>query len=421
MKKGNIDVLQVSDTGAIYNDKDVSLTPKEIYGYFEKYWPQIQQQEVNGKKLIVGFYNGKKYAISCKNVTYLGIPHPIFKKRIQISGLQEFYDDAVSIDAEPLLMGIYVHGEVVVFVNFGIDTYLTKKAHNSSAHVYADDLLAAYEDGFFQKIDFFGNVVTAFNISSVDTFLEDHYSGNCELTFDAFREVSNKGRDNASFASDIVPIFKKFFGNQNKQWDGILCYKEMISANYKNAFQAEWPGFYLEFRLSDFLLKERIPESKIKFAQNKSQSGVDLDLYFSKIRSYGDLKMHSDSSSGVQGNDLETVKQLVFTTWYSGHLYYIVCEHATKKDNMSGAVVTHYWNKVKPRKKGKPIDLTSYIGRMKNSVMLKKVYFLDINKDNWMYLGVFKQGKNADGHPREPKIKIDADNFQHFVIEEMTL
>ncbi|MBQ3516418.1 MAG: hypothetical protein IJA29_04260, partial [Lachnospiraceae bacterium] len=147
MKRGNVLVEQIQNDGIITEDYDVSLSPSEIDTVLCRYFPNLKK--VDGTPVFyVGKYHNQKYAIRCKNITYLGIPHPIYKKRIQIADdLMTFYDAAVKMGAKPLLLGVYTYGEHTVFVDFKMDTYLGKKAHNSSAHVYAEDLWAATVDG----------------------------------------------------------------------------------------------------------------------------------------------------------------------------------------------------------------------------------------------------------------------------------
>ena len=58
---------------------------------------------------------------------------------------------------------------------------------------------------------------------------------------------------------------------------------------------------------------------------------------------------------------------------------------------------------------------------MKHSVKLTAAYILDINHENYKYLSKFKQGINANGKPREPKIMIDMDNIEHFIIKKIPL
>lgn len=447
MKKGNVLVEQVLKDGTIIEQYDTSLTPSEICEVLLKYFPKLEKIDAK-PTFYIGKYKNYKYAIRCKNVTYLGNPHPTYKKRIQISkDLYSFYDTALSIGAEPILMGVYTSDKNTIFVDFKIDTYIDKKAHNSSAHIYTSDLYAATVDGYFQKIDCFGNTVTAFRPDVIDVFLDEFFGINLEektvvqksidllpIKIDS-KMVFDKNRDTAleintgavsdverrvlpyveRFKETISPEFKKFFSNIEKNWHGIKCYKEMIEADYKNKYQPEWVGFFLEYCFEKFI-KDNQLERRITYYQDKKDGGVDLDLFFPEIYSFGDLKAHSEDSRGIQGNDWNTIFSILNKNNESSHIYYIVCEHATEKDSVYDYEVTKFWNTEQ-----KKTDLLSYHKRMKNNVTLKKVYILDINFDNKEYLTMFKQGINSNGKPRAPKIMIEHDNLKYFILEEFIL
>ena len=441
MKRGNVLVEQIQNDGIITADYDVSLSPSEIGTVLCRYFPNLKK--VDGTPVFyVGKYHNHKYAIRCKNITYLGIPHPIYKKRIQIADdLMAFYDVAVKMGAKPLLLGVYTYGEHTVFVDFKMDTYLGKKAHNSSAHVYAEDLWAATVDGYFQKVDCFGNTITAFRPDVIPVFLDELFeSGTVEdVTADvpevaqgavnqliqsvAPQNTQSRGLQCIQsvapqedfFRTQIAPVFRDFFQGLPKVWHGITCYEEMIAAEYKNKFQPEWVGFYLEFCFEKYL-KENHLEDKIVYYQDKKEGGIDLDLYFPQIACFGDLKAHSEDSKGIQGNDWETVFSILNREGEAAHLYYIVCEHETKKDSEYDYEVTKFWNM-----KQNKADLFSYHKRMKNNVTLKKAYLLDINPANKEYLSMFKQGINSNGKPRPPKIMIDHENLGRFVVEEIII
>ena len=170
--RGNILVEQINQEGNIVIDYDTSISIKQIYDRISKYFPKIQKKD----GMIVGDYKGKKYSIRAKNITYLGNPHPHFKKRIQIpEDLQKFYNKSIEKKFKPLLLGIYTYGETLVFCEFRIEDYVMKKAHNSSAHVSSDDIVAAVKSDFFQKIDAFNNQITVFKPNVVENFLEDAF------------------------------------------------------------------------------------------------------------------------------------------------------------------------------------------------------------------------------------------------------
>ena len=427
MRRGNILVDQVTKDGLLVEGYDESLSSTEIYERIIKYFPKIQKSDQD-QRILCGNHNGHRFALRCKNVTYLGNPHPHYKKRIQIADdLYDFYRIATSIKALPILLGIYSFEDNMIFVDFKIDTYIEKKAHNSSAHIYVSDLAAATEDGYFQKTDFFGNTITAIRPDVIDTYLDELFSVEASKKSIISPDVEIlKPGDNTDtrdriyayakiFRETIIPKFENFFKNENKNWSGIDCYKKMISANYRNKYQPEWVGFYLEYEFQHYLEKNNL-NYLITYAQDKTDGGIDLDLYFPTIESYGDLKAHSEESRGIQGNDWDTIFRIISGQDETSHVYYIVCEHSTEKDSIYNYEVTKFWNK----SQGKS-NLMSYSTRMKHNVRLKKVYILDINYNNRLYLTKFKQGINSNGKPRAPKIMIEHDNLQHFIVKQVDL
>ena len=138
-------------------------------------------------------------------------------------------------------------------------------------------------------------------------------------------------------------------------------------------------------------------------------------MYLPKLQIYADLKAHSDYSTGIQGNDWQTVMDII-TQPANNHIFYFVGEHGTEKDNLYDFEVTHYWN----RMQGKS-NLLSYSTRMKNNVEFNHAYIFDINLGNMKYLSKFKQGINSNGKPREPKIMIEQDSYSKFLIAEEDL
>lgn len=424
MKEGNALVEQVTNSGDIILGCDYSLSTSEIFDRLQKYFPNIEK---DSDGFIHGNYHGFKYSIRAKNITYLGNPHPEFKKRIQISDdLQEFYQHSKSLGYVPLLIGIYTFHETQVFANFNITDYVEKKAHNSSAHVYTQDISAAVVDGIFQKTDYFNNTITVFEKNYVNYFLDDYLNVTKEEIVSFKSEIINgftyeekelARKIGCSVKPTIMPMntiypIMKFFFDEKKEWHGKNCYDEMIKANYRNKFQPEWAGFYLEFEFEKYIKNNNL-ENIVDFAQDKSKNGIDLDLYFSNIKCYGDLKAHSTNSSGIQGNDRATIIKQIQE---NGHVFYVVCSHDTFKDSSFDFEVTKYWNTVQNKE-----DLLSYSKKMKNKVILKKSVILDINGNNFSSLSVFKQGINSNGKLREPKIMVSEEKIDDFIVAEMEL
>ena len=451
MREGSTIVKQVNIEGKIVDGRDQILTPTELFNVFQKNFFEVRHNK-DYKKYIEAKYKGKNYLIRTKNVSYLGKTHDKSKKRYQIpDDLIEFYEYATKHNKEPLLIGIYHYDELVLFVNFGIDTYINKKANNSSAHVNVNDLRMAItveseldedeevEKGVFSKVDFWGNTITIFDTNSVSYFFEtlgeEELKNEFKNVIDKFKEkqkVQTIGRekkieDKYEIQFDISRLYKpsgtnkvlpdrtrniilNFFEKVNKNWEGKTAYNEMLMYNYRNKNQAEWPGFYLEFKFEEYLKKNKY-ENIIKYAQEKIDGGIDLDLHLFELNTYGDLKAHTQSRGDIPGNKTETIIDVLNK---HDKVIYIVCEHDTIPDSVCNYEVTKYWNKNKTNRK-KNQNLMSYKTRMKNSVSLKKVNILVIDSSNYQYLKGFAQGKNSNNKPRKKKIMIDGKKINKFL------
>ena len=443
MNRGKHVVEQVNIDGNIVKGRDYWLQPNELYSVFKTYFPNVEKDDVDSKYIKCSA-NGKRFLIRTKNVTYLGNTHKKYKKRIQLSDdIRDFYAYAKREKYIPLVIGVYTYGKLTLFVDFCIDTYINNELHNSSAHVYSTDLQQVLlpdeesdEDenyGYYEKVDYFGNRVTVFDVNSVSYFLEKRsYKSKAiedylrQLKTAAKKEKKVVGRERnvdiaieydtdrvRSYGNKVLPdrtknIVLNYFEKIQKKWLGIDCYKEMLTADYRNKNQAEWPGFYLEYSFEKYLTTNGY--DNVRFAQEKEDGGIDLDLYFADKDVYGDLKAHSEEKKDIPGNKTETIERVLKE---KGEVIYVVCVHKTEKDAEHCLEVTHYWNDNKTNKK-KNQKRDSYAKRMKHSIDLLRVEILSINADNVMYLKGFTQGKNSNGKPRKVKVMIDDEHISKF-------
>lgn len=398
MRKSNALVDQVTSSGLIISEQDQILSVSEIRTFLLSCFPNLEVVKTTSGIVYLGHYNGKSFSIRCKNISYLGYPHPAFKKRIQISDdLQSFYSYSRSIGATPLLLGIYSHDETLVFCSFSIDTYINNKAHNSSAHVYSTDLAEAVRRGIFEKNDAFGNTITVFNKDHCIDFLNH-----------ALRLIESDIRP------QIIQMLDSFFVSLPRMWEGTSAYCEMVNAHYNNAYQAEWPGFYLEYLFDLFLHKTKT--GFFRYEQDKRKDGIDLDLYFPDLKTYGDLKCHSIESDGIQGNDADTIYRIINDQSEFRSVYYVVLEHNTERDRDHNFIVTEYWNRLLGKS-----NIHSYGNRMKYSIEPLRYYVLDINRNTEKYLTQFNQGVNSNGLPRKPKIMIKNKDIDPFLLHSKKL
>lgn len=430
-------VEQIKEKQEIILDYDEIIHHTRIKKIVIEYFPNAKMTSDN---FIIGDYNGEKYLIYPKQITYLGNPWELNKKRIQISNLQAFNAKAKEYGATPLLIGLYIYKNTIVFADFKIECYLKKKSHNSSAHVQTEDIVNALSDrdGIVQKIDYLNNEITLFRKDAINYFLDNKFGKKTkEYKFDYEEDTGEVKKivysamvDDPEYIKEFLPGYKEskldklfdeymaqlielFFRKEKKHWDGIECYKDMIDNNYNNCYQCEWPGFYLEYEFEKFLYEYGLTEI-IKYSQNKKEGEIDLDLIFPLIDCYGDLKAHASNSNAVQGNDFETIKSVLDS---GKHIYYVICEHDTERDKDHENRVAKFRDSVK-HKKNDNKDHISYAEKMKSSVDLKHMYVLDINRSNAKYLKLFKQGVNSNGKLREPKIMIDVNDFDKFLITD---
>ncbi|MDE7376856.1 MAG: hypothetical protein K2N16_08400, partial [Muribaculaceae bacterium] len=184
---------------------------------------------------------GKVFHLLVRSCTYLGNPHPIYKKRIQLPLWFNEYAEHISV-AEPNVdvryIGAYhygdeIHGDNVIFIDFLKDTYLLKKGHNSSAHVYTNDLFQAMTYGVFTKVDSRGNTMSVIRRDQFPDYLNGERREHKSL-FDLFRDFN--------------------FGFTFGQWlNALEVIKEMHQDGWRQWRQAEWAGWFLEYKFNKFV------------------------------------------------------------------------------------------------------------------------------------------------------------------------
>jgi len=139
-------------------DKDEPLSPKKQEEALKNNLgaANCTSEEICGKKVLVFTKKGKKTIFLHKAITYLGNPHPVHKKRIQLPTEYKDYCNKVQSEHPEIdvrIVGVYHYQGTLVFVDFAKETYLGKCMNNSSAHVYINDLYQGLRNGVFHKED----------------------------------------------------------------------------------------------------------------------------------------------------------------------------------------------------------------------------------------------------------------------------
>ena len=363
-------------------------------------------EEVLGRKLFVYRTNGRKYILLHKAISYLGNPHPIFKKRIQMpSDWQEFCNEAAvaNIDYDIRFVGIYHYQNNVIFVDFQKDTYLQHGLHNSSAHVYTNDLYQAVRNGVFHREDQYGNHIYSVRAKDFSEYLIGTKIGDNEL-FELFAKFNN----GFSFGQWLYAVDK---------------IKEMHGDSWRHWQQAEWAGWFLEYKFNKFTIENDTLElMKYVGTDNKEhkEGTFDFDIWFGRDQFYGDLKASDITKTSTPGNDQESFVECINK---HDRFWYVIYEHETIKDSET----TNYQATIERNQYIRSVlptydkDDMSYHERMKNSVRFIKMTILELNNVTFRdVLADFNQGKQPDGKSRQKKFLIRKREMDKYVVYRYT-
>lgn len=371
------------------NSEDILRAFKNALGsncYIEKY---------QGTKTLYSYkHDGITEYFLAGSITYLSKPHPLFKKRYQLKlWHKDFYNEHKNIPNERVhLIGIYHYEGLVVFVEFKIEDYIERKLNSSAAHVYTNDIYQAVTNGVFEKRDKNDNRITSVISRKFKEYLLGKAKGN--QIFELF------GKFNGEFTFD--------------HWiTASQAIVEMRDGKWYQWKGTEWPGWLLEFKLSQFIDNENCQGIMAYIGNIKDSTMLDFDLFFRQDNYYGDLKASDIDHDAAPGNDQESVLEAIS---HYGKLWYIIYEHETIKDTERSNEMAIARMKLigKTYVEGGEI---SYASRMKHSVKFKRMRIFELNRVNMNEaLSAFNQGHQPDGSARKPKFLINKQNIDNCIV-----
>ena len=384
-----IKVEQIISADEVVLDYDQPLSQKEIRDVLERHFQLPLQSNPYQAS-----HNGRPFKVCAKSITYLGKPHPVHKKRIQIPGA---WKEALRED-RTFLLGIYRYNDNLIFVLFDTSKYKNNRLNNSSAHVHTIDIQKGMEYGIFAKTDASGNKLTVFTEEKI------------------LEVFSSLLKDKRIALPPEIDVLSNFAKGLETKWDGKAAYALMEKEKFNNAIQAEWQGFFLEYQYIKYSNSNTRIQKICSFVSNKKGGELDFDLNFHN-EYLGDLKAHSVGARTIPGNDKRSLERAV-----SKHkiFWYVVFSHETKKDRDHGHEVTRFWNFLLNQRGGKKDEL-SYGDKMKHSVELKEMTIYEVNRSNVKYLQDLPQGRNSNNQERNMKIQINKKDFGNFLIYKKDL
>ncbi len=389
--KGSVKVEQICREKVIY-DYDQTYSPSELRRIISWYF--------HTNDSLIGEYGNIKYRIHVKNITYLGKPWELYKKRIQLwPNLLELIQKDYESGFIPLIVGVYHYNRTTVFADFDVDSYIDKKSNNSAAHIHTYDLQRAIKEGLYSKTDRNGNHIAVFSPGYVDAFL--------------FRKFSSTPHQTP--IERVNELLYDFYVSIPSHWNGIDCYKQMAEINHPKQRETEWPGFYHEVLFEQFLNSQPERKKIICFQQNKAKGDLDFDLFYPEMNCFGDLKCHTIGEQDIPGNKIENL----ISALEAGPLYYVICEHLTEKDSPPDYETLTFWNKNVRDKKKRGSNVDSQKGRMKASVDLIDFVVVQIDQYNYSHLSSFQKGfMNSNNIPRGEKFSIPMKLLEDFIIHK---
>lgn len=179
--------FQVDKSGNIIRDVETRVSKKYILEKLKNVFSdKIQIGDVLGHSVFVYQDGNKEIYLLSSRVSYLGLPHPMNKKRIQ---LKKRYKDIFDFKIDNpiisyLIVGIYVYKENFIIFVFDPTNFINRNINNSSVHVNTQDIIEATKKGKFQRIDKNGNDIKVFDLNNFRRFIESNVS------------FSNKNLDN---------------------------------------------------------------------------------------------------------------------------------------------------------------------------------------------------------------------------------
>lgn len=394
---GTVNVDQIAADGTLIRDVDTKLREIEKDELLLAALPGATVEAYSGVRVV----RYQDQILFRAQVHHLGFPWAEFKKRIQIPNRWvAAHQEALDEGLRPRFIGIYRYGDVTIFVDFDPTTYVERKINNSSAHLATNDLFQAQTLGQFSREDKNGNRLTS-------------------VRADEFASYLAAGFEEQNPHIEILDRFSEVFLD-GERVDGLSTVQTMYAAGWPDTFHGEWAGFYVEFRLSRYLVDNELTHLMIVQKQKlKGEFDYDLGLLQDgRVEHYGDLKASNVRASTSPGNDAANFYRCLEEY---GRFWYVIFEHETWHGKDEDDLPTIAWNEWKQsvgyfERAKKPYDRLSYKTRYKSAVRFVGVKVLEVNRANaHIVLGDFQKGlPQPDGTPRNEKVMIkkrDIDNF----------
>lgn len=380
-------------------------------------WINKKQQPYNFKMPFSSGTAQVNLYLSC--VTYLGKPHPKYKKRMQLSDSADrsFLEKDNTQDNITLMIGLYLYDENnLMFVAW--DSSSNKQAGKSkSSHVYTNDILLATKNGVSQRKDKNGNNIYCFKPEYLNDFINYNYLYlEHQISFIEYLNEFNRDIDEYMFLDGIVDYLKEDLIGRNSVWDGKECLKEMKDNNYRNWAQTEWQGFFLEY-----LMQKELNSSNSKIEQLLEIPGPKYGktVFDSFYNIPWDFKVHVNDNNQVITNDMEAIESALNDYGKIGFIILsgdaekeIETEFSDWRNELKGGLSKNQLDNIAKNKKHR---------KLKTKFTPTEIKVITIDNNGLTKHGILRGLRNPNGNIRRDKLVINLDKLteEEIIISEL--
>lgn len=185
-------------------------------------------------------------------------------------------------------------------------------------------------------------------------------------------------------------------------WDGKAAVLQLKQADYQWR-QMEWIGFYFEFLCRTHLKGEGfdVPGEKYGNVEFDSKRSINWDMKSSAIKSHNHKIILNDKNAidqSIASNGAHGIILALLDVEYNDTNRAFQKWHSQLKGGMSAY-------------ERKRIARNATSRYRKTAAKLEQVLLLELHNDNQPDLGIYRQGRNSDGSPRNVKYMLDIENL----------
>lgn len=375
-------------------------------------WVEKRKQPYILKIKMLDYY--VQFNIYVSNITYMGNPHPKFKKRMQLSesANKSYLRNANDLRNINLMLGLYVYDDnnpIIVAWDSSANKYAGK---SKSSHVYVKDIQNAMINGVSQRTDKYKNNIYCFKCEHLKNFFNYNFMVlDHNETFLSYLKGFGIYVDEFSFMDEMVKYLKNDLEEKNFIWDGKKSIDEMKCNSYSKWKETEWQGFFFEYLMQRSIMDEHEDMQQVLEIPGPKYGNTTFDSFYNIP---WDFKVHSDNSNRVITNDLDAIEKAIKEYGKVGFII-ISGEACYEKDHefsdwrneLKGCLSKNQLDNISKNKKHR---------RLKTKFKPERITVLTIDENTIRKHSIVGGFHNPNGNVRRDKLSLDLDKLSEEII-----